>query len=72
MRPSKGHQHLAVVLGCLVPVLHCLTYHYGDGSYFLGEVDTMGRPSEGALFNKNQQLRWVRGHCSGLLSDKDL
>ena len=34
-----------------------LTYQYGDGSYFRGSVDSMGRPSQGALFTEKQQLR---------------
>ena len=41
----------------LIPVLHCLTYHYGDGTYFRGTVDSTGRPAEGELYTKDQQLR---------------
>lgn len=45
-------------LWCLVPILHSLTYQYGDGSYFNGTVDYMGRPSQGELYSQNQQLRY--------------
>ena len=41
----------------LIPVLQCLTYHYGDGTYFRGTVDSTGRPAEGELYTKDQQLR---------------
>ena len=41
----------------LIPVLQCLTYHYGDGTYFRGTVDSTGRPEEGELYTKDQQLR---------------
>ena len=42
----------------LIPVLQCLTYHYGDGTYFRGTVDSTGRPAEGELYTKDQQLRY--------------
>ena len=54
---------LSRVVGGLVmvlPVLQCLTsltYHFGDGTYFRGTVDNTGRPAQGELYTKDQQLR---------------
>ena len=56
---------LSRVVGGLVmviPVLQCLTsltYHFGDGTYFRGTVDNTGRPAQGELYTKDQQLRWT-------------
>ena len=55
------------MVGWLVPTLHSLIYHYGDGSYFRGEVDSMGRPREGELYNKDQQLRCAAGPIQSFL-----
>ena len=37
--------------------LTSLTYHFGDGTYFRGTVDNTGRPAQGELYTKDQQLR---------------
>jgi len=50
----------------LIPVLQCLTYHYGDGTYFRGTVDSTGRPAEGELYTKDQQLRYNGSWRGGL------
>jgi len=45
-----------------------LTYHYGDGSYFIGTVDRHGRPSQGEYY-ENGMLRyngsWHEGKYDG-------
>lgn len=43
-----------------------LTYFYGDGSYFQGTVDMMGRPSEGALFNRDKGVKYNGTFKNGL------
>merc|ERR1712212_396164 len=50
----------------LIPVLQCLTYHYGDGTYFRGTVDSTGRPAQGELYTKDQQLRYNGSWRGGL------
>jgi len=57
---------VAVALGCFVTALHSLTYYYGDGSYFNGTVDSMGRPRQGELYTENQQLRYNGSFKEGL------
>jgi len=56
-RPLAIRLSLWLVLLC-PHVLQSLTYHYGDGSYFTGSVDSMGRPSQGLLYTEKQTLRY--------------
>jgi len=34
--------------------IDCLTYYYGDGSQFIGDVDSNGKPKQGVLYNSNK------------------
>merc|ERR1719150_3327859 len=67
---------LSRVVGGLVmvlPVLQCLTsltYHFGDGTYFRGTVDNTGRPAQGELYTKDQQLRYNGTWRGGLFHGK--
>ena len=48
MAKTENMRHLmqALVLSCVCfQVTLCLKYYYGDGSYFIGDVDEHGRPS---------------------------
>ena len=42
-----------------------LTYHYGDGSYFKGTVDTHGRPSQGEFYNEDGILTYNGSFVGG-------
>merc|ERR1711899_300592 len=57
----------------VLPVLQCLTsltYHFGDGTYFRGTVDNTGRPAQGELYTKDQQLRYNGSWRGGLFHGK--
>merc|ERR1712039_900025 len=57
----------------VLPVLQCLTsltYHFGDGTYFRGTVDNTGRPAQGELYTKDQQLRYNGTWRGGLFHGK--
>ena len=42
-----------------------LTYHYGDGSYFKGTVDSHGRPSQGEFYNEDGILTYNGSFVGG-------
>ena len=48
----------SIIAGLLLAtVSHGLRYNYGDGSYYVGEVDERGRPSgEGQFYNTEGRL----------------
>jgi len=44
---------------CGVKVILCLTYNYGDGSFYVGEVDEQGRPDgPGKFYNTSGKLEY--------------
>jgi len=43
-----------------------LTYHYGDGSYYTGAVDSEGRPREGVLYSRAGHVSYNGSYERGL------
>ena len=43
-----------------------LTYHYGDGSYFVGSVDGVGRPREGVQYNREGRVSYNGSYVGGV------
>jgi len=43
-----------------------LTYFYGDGSYFVGDVDMSGRPEHGQLYNNHKVLQYNGSFSDGV------
>jgi len=50
----------------LLSVASCLTYHFGDGSFFVGTVDEGGRPKQGVLYRKKDQVHYNGSYEGGL------
>jgi len=50
---------VSVLFICGVKVILCLTYNYGDGSFYVGEVDEQGRPDgPGKFYNTSGNLEY--------------
>ena len=43
-----------------------ITYHYGDGSYYIGTVGREGRPKEGVMYSKEGTRRYNGSYERGL------
>ena len=54
------------ILLTFLSVSFSLTYHYGDGSYYVGSVDGEGRPMEGVQYNKEGYVRYNGSYVGGL------
>ena len=57
---------VVLVLEQFFPLVNSLTYHYGNGSYYVGRVDNSGRPTgQGKFFNMSGALgkRWKSLTC---------
>jgi len=72
-KSGKAQRHFEISLILAVIYLQVtlgLKYHYGDGSYFIGEVDEFGRPSgHGSFYNTSGALEYdgefLEGHPHG-------
>jgi len=64
----KTWQVLFVLFICgPVQVILCLTYNYGDGSFYVGEVDEQGRPfGIGRFYNTSGNLEYEGEFMSGV------
>jgi len=48
-----------------------LTYHYGDGSYYTGAVDSEGRPREGVLYSRAGHVSYNGSYEKGVWTDNN-
>ena len=55
---------LFTMLSCL-GLCSSLTYHYGDGSFYVGTVDGDGRPREGVQYSREGGVRYNGSYMGG-------